>query len=141
MNSKQFAWLYVVENGIAGKKPSFYGGYKYDEETRVRFPNVDKNSWIYPPDTTVHDTFIKDLKTIGVDWEKTKPPTSSFVSEFNGTFNEASTKEYLEGIIILKDGSKQNWIADKLEVSNAFDMMEQVSEAGLKYEKIFKTLY
>lgn len=47
-----------------------------------------------------------EVKSIGIDWDKTKAPRSDKAGVFNGTFAESSTVETLLGTLVLKDGSK-----------------------------------
>jgi hypothetical protein len=130
----QYAWLYLVENGAAGREPSYYGGYDFMEGIEERFPNLNKYDF---REDRVKDAFLLDIARIGVDWSRTKEPTMDFFSQFEGTFNDSSQKEYMKGTLVLKDGSKQEWCAEKLEISNIFQMMAMVSEAESKFIRIF----
>jgi len=134
MNSKQFAWLYLIENGIAAVEHSYYGGYELvDKRMTGIFKRFDHNSEI-----EVKQIYLKEIKEIGVDWNKTSAPESDMVAQFAGTFSEADENEYLSGKLILNDGKKQTWVAEKLEVSNVFEMMASVHEATARYNNLFK---
>lgn len=133
MNSKQFAWLYLIENGTAGVEHSYYGGYTLvDQRMDGIFKRFDHRSY-----EAVKQIYLKELKEIGVDWDKTSAPESNMVSQFAGTFSEADENEYLSGTLILNNGEKQTWIAEAIEVSNVFDMMAAVSEGQSKFTEMF----
>ena len=120
MNSKQFAWIYMIDNGFAGVRPSFYGG--YDPEEGILEKYDVGNTWYR--DRDLREAMRREIKEKGVDWEKTEAPRSTFVSQFTDTFHDPEQKEYIRGTLVLKDGTKQNWISDPIEVTNVFDMME-----------------
>jgi len=132
MKSKQFALIYLIENGVAGVKPSYYGGY-----VPVGQPKVDKcdcsGKWI----TVRRELYLHNIKTIGVNWDKTKAPENGDYSIFVGTECDSESRENLTGTLYLNDGTKQEWTADAIEVTNVFDMMERVSEATAIFNEIF----
>lgn len=134
MNSKQFAWLYLIENGVAGHSHSYYGGYDLVDK---RLASVLKSS-NYGNLEPAAEFYKKEIKTYGVNWNKTASPDTETVSEFNGTFAEDSRYiEKLTGTLVLNNGTKQSWIADALEVTNVFDMMAQVDNANNRFKEIF----
>lgn len=136
MDAKQYAWLYLVENGYAGVSHSYYGGYDLTTEAQKRFPQTNK--WASVDLQKIRDAYLADIKKFGVDWAKTTSPDSDKVSQFAGTFAEHSdTKETLVGTLVIKNGSKQQWVAEKIDISNVFEMMAAVSEAPKKFKKIF----
>jgi hypothetical protein len=138
MNAKQFAWIYLIENGKAGCEPSYYGGWNIlDDFDDMKYKKL--SPWDGSLFKAIREDSLAALRKIGVDWDKTKSPTSSLYSEFNGTFADSSSCEYLKGTLVLLDGSEQHWIAESIEVSNVFEMMEQVSQGADKFEKIFRT--
>lgn len=133
MDAKQFAWLYLIENGYAGREPSYYGGMNIVD---ARLDKPEYTNWLGGHDAS-RELYVSEIKSIGVDWANTKAPESSMVSEFNGTFAEPSQKEYLKGSLMLKNGVIQHWTAEALEVLNVFEMMAQVHNAEKNFEALF----
>lgn len=139
LDSKKFAWLYLVKNGVAGRKPEYYGGHRYTPEALKKYPKAKSWYGIEEQDI-VQVGYSKDLKEIGVNWEKTSAPTSESRSQFNGTFADTTYEEYLEGELILLNGEKQIWCAEALEISNVFDMMAETVNAPNEFIEIFGDL-
>lgn len=131
MNSKQFAWLYLVEHGTAGIEPSYYGGYSI-KDARLKNEGLPWGDW-----KTFNKRYLQEIKIYGVDWDKTKAPISTMVSEFEGTFHDSSEKEYLFGEITLNGGLIQSWCGEAIEVTNVFDMMATISNSKHNFEEIF----
>lgn len=124
-----------MENGYAGRCYGTYGGYKLTKDARKRFPDFNENS-VRNIDV-IEQAYLADIKKFGVNWAKTAAPMSDMESVFNGTFAEPGTKEMLKGVLVLNDGSKQEWLAEALEVSNVFEMMAMVDDARARFETIF----
>ena len=133
MDAKQFAWLYMVENGDVGVKHSFYGGVDIVDK---RFQKKPFNGWM-KGQSARRKFCLKEIKTYGVDWKKTAAPESDYVSEFNGTFAEPSRTETLNGTIVLKNGAVQIWYAAAIEVTNVFEMMAMIDGAKQRFIEIF----
>lgn len=140
MNAKQFAWLYLVEQGMAGRTPSFYGGYEVDSDSRDRcgVKVSDTYFWSDGPDP-LRSQFFKEIREHGVDWNKTRAPHSKTHSQFTDTFHDPIYKEYLEGTLVLNNGIKQPWCGQALEVTNVFDMMAAAHSAEERFARIFRT--
>lgn len=140
MDAKKFAWLYLVKNGVVGRTPSYYGGYDYDRDLQndQRFADCfgghGVNHNIYKKIDSVMNS---DIQIHGVDWDATKSPQSDYTSQFEGTFCDPGRKEIIKGVLVLKNGSKQKWIADAIEVTNVFDMMARVHEASADFTTYF----
>jgi hypothetical protein len=136
MNAKQYAWIYMIDCGRANKNPSYYGGWSTIDENAPggekpkQFPNSRVLDW--------DDAYAEQIRRIGVDWEATQSPTGRSFAEFQGTFCDPGSKEYLTGTLVLKDGTKQKWVAETL-VTNAFDMMANIGTLQEKFAKIFET--
>lgn len=134
MNAKQYAWIYMIDCGRANKRPSFYGGWGTIDDNApggqaiINYGNVKE--W--------DSSFIEQIRKIGVDWEATQSPHGESFSEFQGTFCDPGSKEYLTGTLVLKDGTKQKWVAETL-VTNAFTMMANIGTLQEKFAKIFET--
>jgi hypothetical protein len=131
MDANQFAWAYLVMNGHANKRSSYYGGMEpVDHKAPGKVAVHWTDSW--------NDAFIKQIKTIGVNWKKTNAPASDSVSIFLGTFcKEQGHKEVIEGTLVLKNGTKQVWEAEALEVSNIFAVMADTTELQKFYAEVF----
>jgi hypothetical protein len=131
MNSKQFAWLYLVSNGIAGARHAYYGGY---DQVDKSLPEI---GYDYGKLEEYKKIYLAQIKAHGVNWNKTQAPETDTHSIFNGTFADSGEEEHLEGVLVLNNGAKQNWIAEALEVKNVFDMMAVVHEAPEKFKQLF----
>lgn len=133
MNSKQFAWAYLVKNGFANMRHSKWGGFdiidpelpgKIKEQTYA----LTMYSW--------NPISISAIKEIGVDWEKTKAPEIEDHSMFAGTFCDPSQRQLLEGTLVLKDGTNQKWIAETL-TTDVFEVMANINLLQNFYELVF----
>lgn len=129
MDAKQFAWAYLISLGQANVEPSYYGGTDVVDSEVVG--KKSKGGYHF----SFEEAFLDKIKAIGVDWTKTKAPKSSMYSEFEGTFCDPSEKEYLTGTLILKDGSEQFWMANKLVV-NVFDIMADIDSLKAKFKEL-----
>lgn len=136
MDAKQFAWIYIIENGIAGVKRSYYGGYDYLVDT-TKYERANLCAWDGNMITAIRNDSLVHLQTVGVNWDKTRAPESSSYSAFTDTFHNPETRETLVGTLVLNDGTKQDWSADAIEITNVFEMMARVSEGEQNFEKIF----
>ena len=136
MNAKQFAWLYLVENGVAGCKHNYYGGWDFMPGVIQRYrPRKGRYSSIDQVDLKAK--MLAEAREVGVDWKRTADVQSDSVSEFTDTFHDPSTREILCGTLVLLDGTQQSWVADAVEVTNVFEMMAQVHAASERFEKVF----
>ena len=138
MNSTQFAWLYLIENGHANVERSYYGGYTAWDGKVSKYGWNDRPVGVDRKEIPkTRGRCLDEILKHGVDWNKTKAPESDSVSLFTDTFNDPEKKETLVGYLYLKDGSVQRWEADALKVSNVFEMMAAVSEAPAKFVEFF----
>jgi hypothetical protein len=134
MNAKQYAWIYMIDAGCANKQPSYYGGWVPTDgeapggKPRKEFPNSKVLDW--------DESYAEQIRKIGVNWEATQSPHGRSFSEFQGTFCDPGSKEYLTGTLVLNDGTKQKWIADTL-VTNALDMMANIDKLQSKFKDLF----
>jgi hypothetical protein len=131
MNAKQFAWMYLLKFGQYNVKPSYYGGYEVHNGGRM------SPSPTYDQMVISKKVAIGDLREFGVDWERTKAPSSDYYYEFQGTFCDASQTEYLSGTIFLKDGSEQFWCGEP-PIDNVFAMMENIDIFKTEFEHVLK---
>lgn len=133
MDAKQFAWLYLVENGLAGRQPSYYGGSTVVDERVKKSKYMD----IFTGAEKTHALYMKEIKEHGVDWKKTLAPESDAVSLFSDTFHDPTKKEVIFGELVLKNGLGQSWYAEALEVSDVFEMMAKANEAMGRFYSLF----
>lgn len=129
MDAKKFAWTYLVEHGFGGVKPSYYGGWDIVDTA------MKKRGFSY---TKIHEKYLNEINKVGVDWDKTNAPSSDSVSEFQGTFCDATLKEVIRGNLVLNDGTVQVWYADAISVSNVFEMMARADVAKEKFHRFFE---
>lgn len=131
MNAKQFAWTYMVLNGHANMKKSFYGGTEAVDPKapgKKRKPGGYCDSW--------NDAFIQQIKTVGVNWNKTDAPYSEKEASFTDTFHDPEDVEVLYGDLVLNNGYKQRWMGEPL-VMGVFEAMAAIDEFKAKYKEIF----
>ena len=130
MNAKQFAWLYLIENGFTGVRPSYYGGWDL----------LNSNSAsIYPVQNMfdMRDQAKTKIKGTGVDWSKTRAPESDSQDIFQGTFCDNKSKEFLTGKLVLKNGETQEWWAEAIDITNVFEMMAEADAAVHRAMELF----
>lgn len=122
MNSTQFAWAYLLKNGVVGVTYGYYGGYELIGDRNsccVEHEKIQK----------LKNSAIAKIREFGVDWKKTRPPESDWRNEFDGTFNDPKSVEFISGVLVLKNGESQKWIADRIEVTEVFDLMADAENA------------
>ena len=134
MNSKQFAWLYLVENGVSGLTRSYYGGFESSKDPEIHTLDQYKFDFM---DKVKEINFKKIKRAGGVNWDRTQAPDSGWRSEFQGTFADSLRVETLEGTLVLKNGQTMEWEGDNIEVRNVFDMMAEVDAAKERFAEIF----
>lgn len=134
MEAKKFAWIYLIEHGDAGFEQSYYGGLSLKDQ---RVAHLHKSDWKWDSASKIKEFYLNEIKRIGVDWAKTREPQNNEISLFTDTFHDSERKEIIEGELILNNGLKQSWFADKLEIANVFEMMAAVSEFQTKYISLF----
>jgi len=96
-NTLKFVWAHMIERGkLTTGEWSYYGG---DWES-------SPSTWKWEEVDAANKAFKEKVKSVGVDWDKTKEPESSMESAFTDTFHDSDTVETLLGTIVLKDGSE-----------------------------------
>lgn len=131
MNSKQFAWAYLVKFGKANLEPSFYGGY---DPVWKDAPFEPDPNWKW--DKSYGNAFIKLIKQYRVNWTRTQSPESESFRRFTDTFHDSEEEEFLVGTLVLTNGTKL-YYSGKVEVSNVFDMMAKTEELVEFYKEVF----
>lgn len=90
-------WAYMVQNGQeTNGEWSYYGSDWEAKNPRDSYEKIQKD----------HKKLLEKVKTVGVDWGKTKNPESNTKSGFAGTFCDADRVETLLGTLVLNDGSE-----------------------------------
>lgn len=103
----KFIWAYMIEEGrlTTGQWEYYLGNWIPSDGMYFSSSAKDKVNY---------DSLVTDIQTIGIDWEKTKPPISSMQSAFTDSFNPSAECETLLGELYLNDGSMH-----KIGVNNA----------------------
>lgn len=104
LNPKQFVWAYLLENGYEVAQDaqySYYGGFRrlYD----------DYRSWA-PKAIEAEKLRMDKIANIGINWEATQDPVGESHSEFVGTFCDSDESEWLDGLLVLNDGSVRRFV-------------------------------
>ena len=139
MNAKQFAWAYLIKNGIAFLEESYYGGYILSDKahdahedgfiTDADMKFFEENQWLRLTNSINHfnSLTLEFIRWFAIDWEKTGNVESDFTSEFNGTFSKPTQKEKLVGTLILKNGIQINYTAEPI-INDVFEQMAKIDE-------------
>jgi hypothetical protein len=136
MDAKQFAWMYMIENGVAGHEHGFYGGWDILPDVLEQY-KFKKDKYNRVGIEEVARVFREEILDVGVDWHRTADVQSETTHQFTDTFHDPETREILTGELVLLDGTVQHWMSDPIEVANVFEMMAQVSGAAAKFQEIF----
>ena len=132
MNSSQFAWAYLIENGWGGYAKSYYGGWiPINGEATVV-------SWDGVAQAEFKIGYVEKIESVGIDWSKTKSPRTYSKDVFTSTCGDDSSVEMVSGILVLKDGSTQTWNAE-IRVSSIFDVMADASKLEARYAELLLT--
>lgn len=133
MNRKQFAYLYIFENGIVGMRPSYYGGYESIDKNVNRRDYCGGNM-IDPLITAA----LSKIREVGIDWDASEDPYYDTISQFVGTDDPSEYIGYIWGKLVLKDGTAQQWLAqfDADGRADVFQLMADVATAPQRLEKL-----
>lgn len=114
--STKYTWAYLLEVGVVTTGDwNYYGG------------NWDKVDGEYAEPQPAMVELLKKIKSVGIDWTKTRPPRSTTERVFDGTFVDASETEALIGTLILKDGT-QHMVGSKDSAPRFSDYARHLSE-------------
>lgn len=131
MDAKQFGWLYLIENGMAGVEKCFYGGTEVvDKQARGI-----KCAW--GDNEPIRKVYLANIRAKGVNWIETLEPQSDMISQFTDTFHDATQEEIIKGTLVLYGGEKQTWFADAMPVQNIFKLLASASSADTRFIEIF----
>ena len=130
LTAKQYAWAYLLSRGNAGVKYSYYGGFNITDD------RYDSRSWVNEGKLKrIREDYLNMIKMFGIDWDKTHAPHSDSINLFNGTFaDDQIVKEVIEGALVLKNGFRQEWIAEQVDIMEVFELLSD-SENMVKYFK------
>jgi hypothetical protein len=99
LDTKKFVWAYLVKNGVeTDGEWNYYGG-------GFRLAN-QKLEYGYVKYQERQNQIQAHIKSVGVDWDKTRMPESDVHYSFEGTFCDSSRSETLFGVLVLKDGTE-----------------------------------
>lgn len=123
LKAKHFAWIYLIKEGSVGDW-SYYGGGFCD-------------------DKQLTDLAYHDILDHGIDWSKTKAPTDSYESTFEGTDQPSGNINTMGGKLFTGNGNSYTFKC-AAEYENIFEVMENISgvESLEQFvsEKLFKEL-
>lgn len=134
LTAKQFAWTYLILNGQAGVKPGYFGG---TELANPRVEHLYGRQSLDGEDRKIRQHFLKEIRSSGVNWERTKEPFSNQISVFSDTNSPCDIKEVLVGELVLNNGLCQTWSSEPLCTSNAFELMAEVDRLKSQFVDIF----
>lgn len=103
LTAKQFAWCYLFLYGHVDAEWSFYGGH-YNMDSKKTFEA------------------LKAIKRDGIDWDKTEEPRSTTESTFEGTFDNNSYTEVMEGTIVTLEGTEIDFSCES-DLSEVWSLM------------------
>lgn len=137
MEAEQFAWLYLIQHGHGGQKASGWGGFDFENSVSEKYPRDHKRDGVFGYEKYVTDILRAEIKRIGVDWKKTAEPETDYLMQFEGTDADSTRRNFITGVLILKDGSKQRWSANSIEITGVFKMMAAVSKSAVDFKEVF----
>ena len=65
-----------------------------------------EHMWDWEKSKKFKEDLIEKIKSVGIDWDRTRSPESGIESCFEGTFADSSEVETLLGTLYLKDGTE-----------------------------------
>jgi hypothetical protein len=103
-NVEKLMWKYLLERGSVVDHASYYGTCtNWDEAEKCR-------------------AFIKEF---GIDWKETKGVVDDYDHQFAGTFDDPAKVTFLQGTLVLNNGTKWNWY---YEYDEPFNILELVKD-------------
>jgi hypothetical protein len=111
--------------------PSYYGGANRTKEEIEQAKyfcekyHIEKK-WSYFDDIEI----LKQIKVIGIDFDKSSLPESDQVSKFEGTFADSSSLDIVTGVLVLKDGQRIDYYAECKLNMDQFKAMQEFFEAA-----------
>lgn len=105
LDPKQFVWAFLLEHGYEvalDARYSYYRGFQrlYD----------DYGSW-KPTAIDAEKLRMDKIAEIGIDWDATKEPIGESQCDFAGTFCDDDESEWLDGTLVLNDGSVRRFVS------------------------------
>lgn len=114
MTATQYAWFYLVQNGSISSDP--------------RVKSFDFGAY---------ERFMDEIRTIGVDWFRTKAPITTVHEENLEPSLTTSEVSQIEGTLVLKNGVTQKWVVDALDFDTVYEMMSNTVEVEQQMLKLF----
>ncbi len=120
---KYFYWhlLLTNEHSLAYQQPSYYGGFELTQDLLW----VPSKRWIDPEmERKLRKYALDEIQEYGIDWDATKTPKMESHLGFNGTGRKSSETSYLEGTIVLNNGTEIEWILSEEDYTiDPFDIV------------------
>lgn len=118
-NAKNFAiWTAINSEKCVFFADSFsyYGRVNMTDHQQKQYVNfrrkycieVDRN---YRYSEYTNTTILKQIMSIGIDWERSCEPSSDKHDQFNGTFAESTVVDIVVGELCLLDGQRIDYVA------------------------------
>ena len=129
-NAKNFAiWSTLNSDSCAFfcDEPSFYGGVDgFDKKQYLAFCKKYgiKVDTYYEFRRTSDESILKQILSIGVDYDQTEEFVSKEVSIFTDTFHDSEEEDIVKGTLVLKDGQRINMFARCKIDEKIFDKMK-----------------
>lgn len=137
MKMKKVSYAFLLKHGVfTTGKWSYYGG-SYDP---LLPPDVKGNFTSYKNLQKFYDDIKSEIKTVGIDWDKTQIPETESNNVFDGTF--AENNRYTEctlGTLVLKNGKMYTIGATTSlpfgeHMKDLFALMKLVEESDTVFE-------
>lgn len=126
INQMKEIWALMLENGVITDKDftwSYYSG---------NFENDHPYDW--KRRQKVYDDFLYQVKTQGVNWEKTSIPEYRCESEFVDSFSESKDVDVWTGTIVLNNGNNFHIGAKDIDLQYQFEQLKRKEPAlAFKY--------
>ena len=127
----KFAWAYLLLYGdVTDGEWEFYGsGYKRKSET-----------WDWQKLQDERKALRDKVTSIGIDWNKTEPPTVSDESCFTDTFSDPNDKRATLGTLYLKNGERFLIGSGDNEAASLADAARQLQQQDNELMKLAEKL-
>lgn len=114
----KYVWAYLLKYGDrTNGKWCIYTGYEP--------PDGEHREWSYEKILEKRASFERRVLEIGIDWSKTKVPTTTSELEFMDTYNGCKDVTVTIGELFLKDGSKHFLGTDDSSVSGLVELAQK----------------
>jgi hypothetical protein len=119
-NAKNFAiWTAINSEKCVffSERFSYYGGVNMTEKQQKQYVDfcerysieVDRS---YRYSEYTNETILKQIMSIGIDWDRSCEPSSNTHNCFNGTFADSTLVDTVVGELVLLDGQRIEFVAE-----------------------------